>query len=76
MYLEMVEAFAEVGRRIRGLDERQTQVEAGLARVVEAIANLKEDMEDLEHKVDAFIREQIKMKRRLDEVRESAGLAK
>ena len=67
MYQEMLEGFSEVGRQLRLLNERQAKTE-------EWFVDLKEDIKELDFKVDIFIREQIKMKRRLDEVRESVGL--
>ncbi len=67
MYQEMLDGFSEVGRHLRLLNEQQAKTEEGLA-------DLKEDIKELDFKVDLFIREQIKIKRRLDEVRESAGL--
>jgi hypothetical protein len=36
----------------------------------------EENLDDLDHQVDAYIREQVKMKRRLDEVEATVELAK
>jgi Fe-S cluster assembly scaffold protein SufB len=76
MCQEMLEAFTEVGKQLQSLDQRQTRVEAGLARVVETVGDLQEDMEDLDAKLDAFIREQLRMKRRLDAVETASELVK
>jgi hypothetical protein len=68
MYQETIEGFTEVGRQLRLLNERQAKGE-------EQMAGIKEDIQELDYKVDVFIREQIKIKRGLDEVRESVSLA-
>jgi hypothetical protein len=67
MYQEMIAGFTEVGKQLRLLNERQ-------ARSEELIASLKEDIQELDYKVDVFIREQIKIKRGLEEVRASVSL--
>jgi len=63
---DTVERFLQLSRQIRELDAR-------VGRVQEEVSNVREDVKDLDDKVDSFIKEQLKMKREWREFQEQEG---
>ncbi len=61
---ETIERFLQLSRQVVELNARTGRVE-------EEVGKVREDIRDLEDKVDPFIREQIKLKRDLRELLES-----
>ncbi len=57
---EMVERFVQLSRQVRDLSN--------------GVAGVKEDVKDLDYKVMPFIKEQINLKRRLDELSDSVSV--
>jgi len=54
--------------------ERFVQLSQQNLRIEALIAKIREEIRDLDYKVGPFIKEQINLKRSLDEVRERVGL--
>ena len=57
---EMVERFVQLSRQVRDVGN--------------GVAEVKEDVKDLDYKVMPFIKEQINLKRRVDELRDSTSV--
>ena len=57
---EMIERFVQLSRQVRDLSN--------------GVAEVKEDVKDLDYKVMPFIKEQINLKRGLDELRDSVSV--
>ncbi|MGH9751319.1 MAG: hypothetical protein ACREA2_00915 [Blastocatellia bacterium] len=60
---EIIERFLQLSRQIRELDERLGRVEERLGKVDEQVSNGREELQDLDDKVGAFIKDQLRMKR-------------